>query len=258
MRILVTNDDGISAPGLAALVARLSADGHSVYLIAPETNQSGIGKAVRYPARIREVRYPGAERAWSIDSTPATAVLTGLQLLLDEEPDLVISGVNKGPNMGIEDILTSGTVGAALEAVVHGIPSIAASLATDSTLRDPTLYETASELVASLAASLGSRDPILLNVNVPEERPRGILLTRPACNSYKLQLRVEAGVVKVEISGWRQRYWDAGEGTDVWAVLNGYISVSAIQPGRLREAARPPWLVEAIKRILPAISDSSN
>ncbi|MCE4603265.1 MAG: 5'/3'-nucleotidase SurE [Desulfurococcales archaeon] len=248
MRILVTNDDGIKAPGLEALVRGLSTSGYTVYLVAPESNQSGTGKAVKYPARIREVEYPGAARAWSIDSTPATAVLTGLQLLLDEKPDVVVSGINKGPNMGVEDLLTSGTVGAALEAAIHGIPSIAASLATDSTSRDPTLYRLASRLAASLAGILRGRDPVLLNLNVPEGKPRGIMLTRPACNSYRLSLSMENGMVRVAVSGWRSRYWDAEEGTDVWAVLNGYVSISVIQPGRLREEVKPQWLAESVRR----------
>ncbi len=249
MRILVTNDDGINAPGLRALVQELSTHGHEIYLIAPSRNQSGTGKAIRYPATITMVHYPDTAKAWAIDSTPATAVLTGIQLLLEEKPDIVISGVNRGPNMGVEDLLTSGTVGAALEAAIHGIPSIAASLATDSHTSDPSIYRHASRLVAGLAGWLKGRGSILLNVNAPEEKPQGIMVTRLACNSYKLSLKVDDGRVSVTAGGWRDRYWDAEEGTDVWAVLNGYASISIVDPARLKDASKPDWLDKALKNL---------
>lgn len=246
MKVLVTNDDGIEAIGLRSLVDELAARGHMVYVAAPARNMSGTGKAVSFPARMKRTTYPGAAGAWSIDSTPATTVLVALLYLLGEEPDLVVSGVNKGPNMGLDDILTSGTVGAALEAAIHGIPSVAVSLATDSGTMES--YRRAAGIGVTVGEVLAAHGaPLAANVNVPEEGVRGVKITRPARNSYRLRLHYDGDVIDHERLGYRARYWDSGPGTDVEAVLSGYTSITLLDPARIHASAKA---TEPLTRLL--------
>ncbi len=240
--VLVTNDDGIDAPGLKALVNALVSRGFRVYVSAPRRPSSSYGKALLYPATYGEARLNGALRAWWVDSTPAAAVLAALGLLLPERPRLVVSGINRGPNMGVEDLFTSGTIGAAVEAVLHGIPAMAVSLATDGgySVDD---YRVAAELAADLASLAASNPPPpgaagLLVVNVPEGVPRGIRVTRLAWNDYRISLRAEGASIAPRRHGFRERYWDRRPGSDVEAVLSGYASLTPVCLARLSEPPR--------------------
>lgn len=129
MDILVTNDDGIRSKGLVELVKALSIVGN-VYVVAPDRERSGTGHAVTMhrPLRVTEETMPGAVTSFQVDGTPADCVKLGLEALLDHRPDLVVSGVNAGPNLGT-DVLYSGTVSAAVEALIMGIPALAVSIA---------------------------------------------------------------------------------------------------------------------------------
>jgi 5'-nucleotidase len=246
--VLATNDDGIDAPGLRALVASLSSRGLGVYTVAPKRPSSGYGKALLYPAPYGEVMLEGAIRAWWVDAPPATAVLAAIKRILPMRPLLVVSGVNRGPNMGLEDLLTSGTIGAAIEAALHGIPAIAVSLATDEGYSEKD-YLVAAEFAARLAGEILRNPPPrgagrLVVVNVPEGLPRGVRLTRLAWNNYMVEIIDHGGRLAPRNHGYRERYWDKTPGSDVEAVLDGYIAVTPVCLSRLREppAEQRSWL----------------
>src|SRR5689334_12263282 len=171
MHILVTNDDGILAPGLALLadVCREVAD---VTVVAPDREQSGTSHSLTLHRPLRPTRR--SDGAWQVDGTPTDCVMLALQALLPERPDFVFSGVNHGHNMG-EDVLYSGTVAAAMEAVTLGIPAIAVSLAGGALQADPELLSNQVGVLSHLLRHLTnlSRMPrdTLLHVNLPPLRP---------------------------------------------------------------------------------------
>ena len=166
MRILVSNDDGIMADGLITLVKRLSEE-HEVYVAAPDRQRSAYSHSVTYFLRdlhARLIEVPGAYKAWSVDGTPADCVYAAVCGLMEEAPDLVVSGINRGWNVSY-DCIYSGTVGAASEGTILGIPSIAVSLASDR----PYEFETSAEITAQLLKRF-MEDPdryeYVLNVNI--------------------------------------------------------------------------------------------
>ncbi len=234
--VLAVNDDGVDSIGLRALVEELSQSGFRVYVVTPAYQMSGVSKTVSFyrfgrDGRVwfKRLEVRGALGCWALNATPAESVLIALRLLLEEKPDLVVSGVNSGPNMGLEDILTSGTVGAALEAYLHGIPAIAVSLAHSgsASLEDYSVASRVTSRLASLLLNSISEDRWLININVPP-RPRGVIVTRPAVNTYRTRFRIQGEVIEVESEPVVERYWDRAPGTDVWAVLNGYISITPL------------------------------
>jgi 5'-nucleotidase len=166
MNILLTNDDGIHAPGLRALYEALS-PAHRVSVVAPETEQSAAGHAVTLtdPIRVNEVQVDGRFYGYAVDGTPADCVKIALFELLKDRPDAVVSGINLGANVGI-NLLYSGTVSAATEGAILGLPAVAVSLATYA---QPD-FGYAAEFTASLVARLPELDLapyVCLNVNVP-------------------------------------------------------------------------------------------
>jgi len=168
MQILVTNDDGILAPGIQEL-ARSMVNLGEVILSAPMEEMSAIGHGItiRDPIRIRQMNFPGITRAWAVGGTPADCVKLAVQELICDNCSLVISGINNGPNLGT-DVLYSGTVSAAIEGAILGLPSIAISLAS----YDATDYTVAAEVARILAEKVYKNKELippdtLLNVNVP-------------------------------------------------------------------------------------------
>ncbi len=232
---LVTNDDGIEAEGLWVLARHVEAAGLRACIVAPEEPMSGAGKCFRVPARVRRLD----KCVYSVASTPAVAVYLGVNGLLPEPPAVVVSGVNRGPNMGLEDILTSGTIGAAIEAALQGIPGIAASLASDHPSRLE--YHAPASIAASLARFLIEKKLswLVVNVNSPP-RPRGVRATLPAFNNYAIKFRVEGGIAFPVAHGVGSRYWDRRPGSDVEAVLSGYASISLLEVGPAGLSPRPP------------------
>lgn len=231
MRILISNDDGITAPGINEL--RKALEKHNeVYVVAPDRERSATGHKITMhrPLRVKEWHYPGTvSTGWAVDGTPADCVKLGLEALLTEPPDLVISGINQGPNLGT-DVLYSGTVSAAIEGTINQIPSIAISLASYE-YRD---FSFAAGLIKELVHSLGKKlsEKTLLNINVPVGKPRGIKVTRTGHRRY-----VNIFDKRIDPRG-RVYYWMAGEpfdldeddpGTDVWAVKEGFASITPIQ-----------------------------
>lgn len=233
LRILVTNDDGIQAPGLRSLVQALSQIG-SVLVAAPDQERSATGHAITMyqPLRAKATEVPGAEAAYAISGTPADCVKLAVDTLYPEQIDLVVSGINRGANLAT-DVLYSGTVSAALEAVMLGLPAIALSLAE---LVNPVFEPVASiarELIPAMWEKSWPADT-LLNINVPSlarAQLRGLKVTTLG------QLRYHNPILERQDPWGGTYYWLAGqepednnqEPTDVWAIKNGYISLTPIQ-----------------------------
>ena len=234
LRILVTNDDGIHAPGIFALKQALDAAGHKVTVCAPDRPRSASGHAITLhkPLRLQEVALPDGSIGYAGSGTPADCVTLGVLDVLDNDVDLVVSGINHGPNLGW-DVTYSGTVSAAMEAVIIGVPAIAVSVASYAqTVR----YEPAARFAATLAGYLSRQrlPPVtLLNVNapdLPEEEIRGVMVTTQGDRQYVDRLEKRHDPLG------RPYYWlggkihdkEAAPGTDVKAVGEGYISVTPI------------------------------
>ena len=229
MHFLVSNDDGIEARGIQVLSERMRALG-KVTLVAPDKNCSGASNSLTLdsPVRIDEI----GERTYRVRGTPTDCVHIALTGLLEKDPDIVVSGINAGANLG-DDVIYSGTVAAAMEGRFLGLPAIAVSLVFSGR---PRHYETAAEAVGLLVQRLKS-DPLpadtILNINVPDipwEEVRGLEVTRLGHRH-----RAEP-VIKMDDPRGRPMYWigqagegdDAGPGTDFDAVNRGYISITPI------------------------------
>jgi len=188
VQILITNDDGILAPGIQELSRSLTGLGE-VIISAPMEEKSAIGHGItiRDPIRIKEMTFPGITKAWAVGGTPADCVKLAVQELICENCSLVISGINNGPNLGT-DVLYSGTVSAAIEGAILGLPSIAVSLAS----YDYADYSTAAEVARILAEKVYQNKELippetLLNVNVPavpREKLQGFKITRLGNREY--------------------------------------------------------------------------
>ncbi|KPK27403.1 MAG: stationary phase survival protein SurE [Desulfobacterales bacterium SG8_35_2] len=225
--ILLTNDDGIHAPGLKILYQHSRKLGKTI-IIAPEHDNSAASHSLTMnrPLRVRQLE----EHFYAINGTPTDCVTIGINKILKQKPDLVISGINPGPNLG-DDVSYSGTVSAAIEATMLGIPSVAISLAAES---EPLHYETAAALIVSLANIIlekGLPKDTLLNVNVPNttlESIGGVAFTRRGRRLYD-------DAIKETYDPWgRKHYWigggtpsfDAGEDTDSAAISVNKISIT--------------------------------
>jgi len=229
MIILLCNDDGIYSEGLTAIEAALREVGE-IYTVAPDRAQSSMSHALTLhrPLRVQEL----APRRLAVDGTPVDCVKLSLTGLLPVRPNLVISGINKGPNLG-NDIIYSSTVSAAIEGALLGIPAIAVSLVTFKDFDFRAAAEFTAELVERIAER-GIPAKTLLNVNVPpglKNNLKGWCATRMGKRHYS-----ETIVERVDPRGGKY-YWIGGddlgfadeEGTDCKAVSEGYISVTPLQ-----------------------------
>ncbi len=228
-RIIVTNDDGVQAPGILALATALRALGE-VEVIGPSQNQSASGhkKTLFQEIPVSQVMLADETPALAVGGSPADCIALAALGMVDWPPDLVVSGINRGPNMG-QDITYSGTVTAALEAAIQGVPALAVSLAAHSTDKEIDYSEAARVAVAVAERVIIKRLPPLtiLNLNVPViPRVKGIRLTRQGVRIYQDELAVSGNLYKIvgpEPGGnFRE------EGTDLWAVNLGYASVTPI------------------------------
>lgn len=232
MRILLSNDDGILAKGLAVLEQACEPIGE-LHVVAPDREQSATSHSLTLHHPLRPVQL--GERRWQVDGTPTDCVMLACEMLLEQRPDFVISGINHGPNMG-EDVLYSGTVAAAMEGLALGIPSIALSFA-GSVLRADAVLETQVGQVRSLLYHLTSLPQFpadtLLNVNlpaVPGPDIKGVRLTR-------LGRRVFSDSIKKMKDPWGRDIlwigggtveWSGSDDSDFRAVKDGYISVTPL------------------------------
>jgi 5'/3'-nucleotidase len=237
-RILISNDDGVHAPGIAALAQTLQAIG-DVTIVAPAENFSGAGHSIVTTAPVfrEDLTLPNGLKAIGLTATPASTVDVALRNIMTTPPDLVVTGINRGYNLGLS-IYVSGTNGAAREAAFRGIPAIATSIEVTASSRE---LGTAAEEVLGVARRVkqhGLPKYSFLNVNVPP-RPEG---------GYKGYMVTTAASIKggqesfaeVKRPATNQTvYWDvftpenlaAPQGTDIWAVSNGYVSVTPLKVG---------------------------
>lgn len=235
MRILVTNDDGIDAPGLATLRAIAGALTDDVWVVAPETNKSGAGHSLSLnePLRMRRID----ERTFAVRGTPTDCVIMGVrQVLRDHRPDLVLSGVNRGQNIA-EDVTYSGTIAACFEGTLIGIRSIAMSQAFGFETRTKPSYETALAHGPGLIGKLIAEpwgEGVLMNVNFPDRAPdkvEGLLVTTQGRRDQDL-LSVDARHDPHGVPYYWFQYAKTRstphEGTDIAAVYGGYISVTPL------------------------------
>ncbi|ADL13063.1 5'/3'-nucleotidase SurE [Acetohalobium arabaticum] len=236
MKILVTNDDGIYADGIQQLARALAKNpDNEVLVVAPDREQSATGHAITLhrPLRVKEVNYDSADaESLAVNGTPADCVKLGIEAILEEKPDIVISGINRGPNLGC-DVLYSGTVSAAFEGILLGVPAVAVSLAAYDDLNFTYAAEFISELVEDLAEK-GLDKEVLLNVNIPpcnREELEGVQITKLGNRSY-----INTFDQRTDPRG-EDYYWMGGdiveegndEETDVAAVNQQRISITPIR-----------------------------
>ena len=243
MRILVTNDDGIFAHGLWRLVKELRNIAR-VVVVAPDRERSAIGTAVtlHQPLRVQKVKpmLPGVE-TYSVEGTPADSVILALGKLVKNKVDLVISGINHGANLG-DDVLISGTVGAAWQGYRYGLPALAISVVQGDNLH----LDNAAKLAALLAKKIEANalpTNIFLNVNLPNlplAKIRGVKITQLASESH-------TDTVEERQEGGQKYYWlirqgiskDKDEKTDVWAIEQGNISITPLHTNLLNKPSPP-------------------
>ena len=268
MLVLVTNDDGIGAEGIHELRRALQQlDGFDVRVIAPHINRSGVARSIttRSPLWVEEVEFADGHRGFATDGTPVDCVRFADLGLLGRRPDLIVSGINHGANLG-DDVTYSGTVAAAFEGLLLGLPAIAVSQqARPGNLgyqSEPELdFTVAARFAAGLVeavAETGLPEGMLLNVNCPAGEVKGVEVTRLGKRLYNDELREvgrgENGRRSFQIYGFEPS-WKDEEGTDLWAVARGKISITPVHldlthgPGleRLRE-----WDVEALYEMATA------
>ena len=210
MHILISNDDGYRAPGIRALADAMKRFGR-VTIVAPEHNHSGASNSLSLNRPLTVEHIPG-DNLYVVSGTPSDCVHVALTGLLDERPDLVVSGINCGANMG-DDTMYSGTVAAAIEGYLFGVPSIAFSQIDKGWAELESAAKVASTVVERFLAADREAGPVLLNVNIPnmpscEMSPRGFPI-------YWL--------------GAAGKPADAAEDTDFWATQHGFVSVSPLQ-----------------------------
>jgi 5'-nucleotidase len=236
MHILITNDDGVQAPGLEALAHAFKRLG-KVTILAPDRNWSASGhvKTMHRPLRVWETQLSDGTLALTSDGAPSDCVALALLGLIKEPIDLVVSGINPLANVG-HDVTYSGTVTAAMEAAIAGVPGIAYSIDTPRNHQGSMEYETAAALAAEIAEQVIARSngaQILLNVNIPygaRDQIKGIAVTRQGLRVYH-----DALDERIDPRG-RSYYWIGGDapggvaesGTDFWALANHYISITPL------------------------------
>ena len=245
MRILLTNDDGVNAPGLKVLEKIAGAFSDDIWIVAPSEEQSGAGHSLTLtvPIRLRKL----GERRFSVAGTPTDSVMMGLaNILADRKPDLILSGVNRGANLG-EDVTYSGTVSAAMEGALAGIPSIALSQSYASEGMGDTVPFAAAEawaervLAPLLAAPFAAKT--LVNINFPALPPdevKGVRVVRQGIRDYG-RLRIDK---RTDPRGYNY-YWfglrpiphTPGHATDLEAIADGYVAVTPLHLDLTHEAS---------------------
>ena len=228
MHILITNDDGIFAPGILALAEALAKIAR-VTVIAPDQNRSGVSSAISLESPLRVMKTP--TNWWQLNGTPADCIKLALSGFLNDEPDMVVSGINAGANLG-DDVVYSGTVGGAIEGRFLKYPPIAIS--ATGKRHDEMFYETAAQVAVSLVQKMLAKPfatGVILNVNVPSipyAELKGLEVTRQGDRHFSEPL------MPSEDGRGRRIYWlgdsgkikDGSKGTDFHAVHNKYASVT--------------------------------
>ena len=242
-RILITNDDGVRAPGILAVAQALQGLGE-ITIVAPSENQSGKGHALTIgePIYTDPIMLPAGLTATAVTATPASCVKVAVEALMKDRPDLVVSGINRGYNLGVVAYV-SGTVAAAREAALMGIPSIASSLAIEQNDYGP-----AAQIVRQIAEQVkehGLNRGVFLSVNVPSGVPGGLKGIRVATQSHQ----TGEEHFEEQKTPWGRRYfWSVwkdpshdDEGTDVWATSHGYAAVTPLHATEFDREAYDTW-----------------
>ncbi|MEW4526477.1 5'/3'-nucleotidase SurE [Maioricimonas sp. JC845] len=258
MNILLVNDDGIHAPGLRALREPLTKLGN-VQVVAPLVEQSGVGHGITYlhPIMVKEIREQGEHFGWAVDGSPADCVKMGVLEFCEHEPDLIVSGINSGANVGI-NVLYSGTVAAAIEGAFFGITSIAVSLSQ----RTPPDYAATAERAVVLIRQLLERCPekgLLWNVNFPDtsdEGPHGVRTVPMGVHRHSDTIE------KRHDPRGRPYYWSGVDpirnhalepGTDIRELRDGYVTITPLhfdlsEKSRIDELADTKWTLDVADR----------
>jgi 5'-nucleotidase len=249
-RILVTNDDGIYSEGIRKLATALEPLG-DVTIVAPDREQSAASHALtlNHPLRMLQLE----PKAWIVDGTPTDCVNLGvLKLMKEARPDLIVSGINFGPNLG-DDVTYSGTISAAFEGALLNIPSIALSALVGENFS----FDRCAEFAALLARRVldGDRDPnIILNVNFPIGPFNGVKVTKLGRRIYSegvIERRDPRGRVYYWIGGGAPT-WQPGEGTDFEAVEQGFISITPLHLDLTHHASIPR--LKPLEELLAAVA----
>ena len=250
MRVLLTNDDGIGATGLQSLRRALrELEGVELHVVAPDSNRSATARSIttRSPLWVEEVSFDDGDTGFATEGTPVDCVRFADLGLVGERPELIVSGINHGSNLG-DDVTYSGTVAAALEGTLLHVPSIALSSERDD--KGGADYELAAELAVVLGAkalAVGLPTGVFLSVNVPRPPARGIRITRQGTRSYRA-----AVIERLDPSG-RPYFWIAGADTtpsgepdgDHEALRAGYVSVTPLHANMTHDPSRS-WLGDTV------------
>jgi len=235
MRILLTNDDGVDAPGLDVLQSIAGALSDDVWVVAPETDQSGSAHSLTLhePMRMRKL----SDRIYAVKGTPTDCVIMGVRFLLsDHRPDLILSGVNSGHNIA-DDVTYSGTIAGAIEGTLLGIPSIALSLAIKFSEPGTARWQTPMQLGAGLVRRLLAIDwpkGVLMNVNFPDRDPEDVgevVVTEQGkrdADFLQIEDRMDTRGNPYYWLGFKERLSPPGSGTDLRALQLGHISVTPL------------------------------
>jgi 5'-nucleotidase len=242
VKVLLTNDDGIGAQGLHAARRALSAvEGLGVHVIAPDSNRSATARSIttRSPLSVKEVEFKDGGRGFATDGTPVDCVRFADLGLLGERPDLIVSGINHGSNLG-DDITYSGTVAAALEGIVLGLPAVAISQQSERREMDfnpaPGFdFALAAGFLAGVVRRLaehGMPEGTLININCPAGKPTGVEVTHLGKRLYDDELKLvdedaEDGRRRYQIYGFEPSFEDE-EGSDLSAIARGHVSVTPV------------------------------
>lgn len=230
--ILVTNDDGVHSPGIISLFDAMRELGDA-YVVAPDRERSAVSHALTLhrPLRMEELR----PHVFSINGTPTDCVAVGLHKILPDRPSFVVSGINRGPNLG-DDIFYSGTVSAAVESTILGIPAFAVSLDTRKQRLSQTDFETSANVASSIGKYVLDNSlpyDTLLNVNIPDlplTEIKGMRIARQGKRVYddSIQETFNPHGEKYYWIGGGNPYWERGEDTDIQSIQDGYVSVTPI------------------------------
>ncbi|WP_452601779.1 5'/3'-nucleotidase SurE [Pontimicrobium sp. MEBiC06410] len=233
--ILVTNDDGVTAPGIRALIAVMKTIGE-VIVVAPDSPQSGMGHAITINSTLHLQKInidESIDEEYSCSGTPADCVKIAINEILDRKPDLCVSGINHGSNSSI-NVIYSGTMSAAIEAGIEGIPAIGFSNLNHSWETNFEASKKYAKIIAKNVLVHGLKKGVVLNVNIPDledSKIKGVKICRQAKANWKEAFdkrQTPQGKDYYWLSGVFENY-DDGEDTDEWALENGYISVVPVQ-----------------------------
>jgi len=231
--ILVTNDDSINAAGIKALINTMCEIGE-VVVVAPDSPQSGMGHAITLdaPLRLKEIKAKG-HKEYICSGTPVDCVKLAVNVVLQRKPDLLVSGINHGSNASI-NVIYSGTMSAAVEGALEGIPAIGFSLVDYTQDADFSVVQKYAKIIAQNALDKGMPPRTCINVNfpaIPEEQLKGVRVCRQANGNWQEEFDVRedpAGKKYYWLTGVFVNY-DKGKDTDEWALANGYVSIVPVQ-----------------------------